>query len=414
MNEEIKIYEIPEQNLAKLMADIERLNKRADKLHVARIQVTTVKVEDREIKRKLEGGKEIKVLRKYHHLRIEGETPKFAGWTFAATISVTEAGNVLRKSPFVTREFPEYRDARPGCDHCQAERTRKETFLVLHESGEVKQLGRQCIRDFLGHQDPKQLASWAEIIFSLGELGELGEHDNYGCAYHEDRTFTVEYLQHCAEWTLREGFRTNKQVQEQQQGISTAALAWKSLEPVGEREHNFLRDHNFSISEQAVELASKAQALVIERLSDKPELNDFEHNLLTLARTAGFERKQGGIVAYIIGWYKRETERDAERQAQASARAQAKHWGTVGSRNRNIKLTYLGSSSFDSQWGVTWIHRFDLDGCRLVWKTGTCPDYDEGDVVELTFTIKAHSDYKGWPQTEITRCIVQGVTKKGN
>lgn len=413
MNDEAKTYEIPQQNLERLLRDIEKLNKRADKLNVARITVETVKVEEREFTRVNEiSGEVTKFVRKYHHLRIDGQTPKFAGWTFAATVSITEAGNVLRKSPFIDREFPEWRDCQPQCDHCKAKRARKETFLVMHESGEIKQVGRQCIRDFLGHQDPNALASWAEVIFSLGELAGAAEDDDWlggGGSYREDCIHTESFLQHCAEWTLREGFRTQKQCEGIPGATSTRMQAVRSMFPRSREDYKWLKEIGFGISDAATELAGKAQAMVLERLGAKDELSDFEHNLMTLAKTSGFESKQGGIVAYIVGWYKREVEQDAERKVRESAKAQAKHWGTAGERCRNVTLRYLGSSSFDSQFGTTWIHRFDLDGCRLVWKTGKEPEFDEGDDATMTFTIKAHSEFKGWPQTEITRCVCHEV-----
>ena len=45
--------------------------------------------------------------------------------------------------------------AAPRCEHCCVRRRRVETFIVLRpESGEIRQVGSGCLRDFLGGHDP--------------------------------------------------------------------------------------------------------------------------------------------------------------------------------------------------------------------------------------------------------------------
>lgn len=69
----------------------------------------------------------------------------------------------------------------------------------------------------------------------------------------------------------------------------------------------------------------------------------------------------------------------------------------------NVTLTRIGS--FDTQWGTTRVYTFETeDGKQLVWKTGSWWNAEVGKSFKLSGTIKAHTEYRGVCQTEVTRC----------
>lgn len=71
----------------------------------------------------------------------------------------------------------------------------------------------------------------------------------------------------------------------------------------------------------------------------------------------------------------------------------------------NVKLTRRGS--FDTQFGTTMVYTFeDADGHQLIWKTSNWLEQEVGDSLTIKGTVKAHSEYKGIKQTELTRCKV--------
>ena len=54
-----------------------------------------------------------------------------------------------------------------------------------------------------------------------------------------------------------------------------------------------------------------------------------------------------------------------------------------------------------------WKHIFcDTDGRQLVWKTGKAIEETK---VKLKGRVKEHGEYRGIPQTVVTRCSVQPV-----
>ena len=133
--------------------------------------------------------------KRFVEVTIAGPAPVLAGWEFVATLEhlTDDKGqpmNMLRTSPLFKGELPErFRTVEAtNCDHCHQLRNRKDTYLVRNtETGEWKQIGSTCIADFLGGNDPRQvagiLAFWLDIQMECrddegeesGEYGPRGE-----------------------------------------------------------------------------------------------------------------------------------------------------------------------------------------------------------------------------------------------
>jgi ribosomal protein L36 len=63
---------------------------------------------------------------------------------------------------------------RTQCDHCKTARRRTETYVIRSQEGEVKQIGKNCLADFLrdpgkAEQIVKQLALWQSCQDALGD-----------------------------------------------------------------------------------------------------------------------------------------------------------------------------------------------------------------------------------------------------
>ncbi len=91
-------------------------------------------------------------------------------------------------------------------------------------------------------------------------------------------------------------------------------------------------------------------------------------------------------------------------------------------------VTLVGEYSFANRFnpylGNTTIYKMqDAEGKVYVWKTSSCLQYDNGndddyraiiknDVIEITASVKGEREYKGEPQTELTRVKVNKVVKE--
>ncbi len=180
------VYPLLQQKIAKL-------NRKATRLHVPPIVLTVVKefFKDKKVEKPdyeeddMFAGRKSPdvdmpgVKEKYYEVKVEGSAPQVAGYKFMATIQHKDAGNIIRTVPGQenNEQIRQFYEARPDyCDHCHKRRHRIDTFIVKGEDGRLRQVGRNCLADFIGGQDPKQIL-W---YFSLRDmfqraLGEAGE-----------------------------------------------------------------------------------------------------------------------------------------------------------------------------------------------------------------------------------------------
>lgn len=143
-------------------------------------------------------------------------------------------------------------------------------------------------------------------------------------------------------------------------------------------------------------------------------------------------KRQAKIAEKQAQWEAEEAEREKQRKAAEEAEKLAKEAeearikaqkaisqfvGTVGERITTT-ATFDHSAWFDFKLGgwmdqTMWIHTFkDADGNALIWKTSSnsLSDLQEGDQIQITGTVKEHSEYQDEKQTVLTRCK---ITRKG-
>ena len=148
----------------------------------------------------------------YSSVTITADAPlAMAGWRLIGVIA-TDATNsdgaiaMVTDVPGESTRGITVTDAQ-HCDHCNTSRYRSETFLVRHDDGTVRQVGRQCIRDFLGHDPAAMLAgldAFRSLEFSMSEREEWGRS--------APRTWTVEDVITAAARIVRaDGWYVSKQ-----------------------------------------------------------------------------------------------------------------------------------------------------------------------------------------------------------
>lgn len=303
-------YRIYEENITGLVARLEKLNRRAVRIGATPITWTVAGEEFEEVAGK-PGLKHRLVI-----LDVVGETPKFNGWMFVGTLNHTEEGNIIRAIPGA--EIPvQYRDRRPVCDHCKANRIRRDTYIVRHDDGTHKQVGSNCLHDFLGHADPAKLAAWAELVLGAFDMCASATGGKSGMDIY--RIDLPSYLNYVAEQVLRDGrFITRKMANESAILTPTSVLAMNQMTR---------HDASGLPSEAAIKLATDAREFVLRKyaphlaetgtdedfkrsmlgfMSNRNDsLSDFEHNLLVSASCEAIEPKQAGVAAYIIESFRR-------------------------------------------------------------------------------------------------------------
>ena len=157
------MFRVPDAELGELRRRIERLDRRARKLGAAPIRLLDTGERD--------GTASFVVLC--------GRAPRLAGWTLAAIVSHRDHQTSLRPVGIAGENLHAARFAEARCEHCGLRRQRAETFVVTRErTGEVRQVGSGCVRDFVGGHDPERACRQAEYLAlahrALSDVDEVG------------------------------------------------------------------------------------------------------------------------------------------------------------------------------------------------------------------------------------------------
>lgn len=362
----------------------------------------------------------VECVRTDFQLFVDAEIPRYAGWTFLATLQHIEGANVIRK--ILELDLPaEYRTCKPECHHCKLDRVRRDTYVVSNGT-EFKQVGRQCLRDFLGHENPVALADWTEAManFYADCVGFSGDDDMLddgggrggGCGGLTQRTEyrLLTILSGAARVIHQHGFVSGKAAREHEGLHSTRERLEWMLWPGNDKDcQRAAREFWESIGDEEKQLAEQSIAWAQE--IDPETTSDYLHNLRAVAAVEFIEPRLFGIAVSMISAYQRDLGLAAERKAKVAV---SNYVGEVGKRLRGHKVTFerailLGTGQF----GETWLYKFvDTAGNQLVWKTGTVQDLEGGEVLSLTGSVAQHGEYKGFKQTSLKRCKYEVLSRE--
>lgn len=421
---ETREFRIPLPTLDTLLARLTKLQRRANRNHLAPISWTLVRQEQEVVKNFDTGHDEV---RRYQVLTVAGPAPRINGWTFVATLEHDSAGvTLVHAVPGTTSEgeLKHYRTQAQWCDHCQKNRFRKDTFVLRSDAGAYKQVGRSCLQAFLNTTSPELLAEWALFLAEVQERSQ----DDYdallgGFSGRSEWLPTHEFLAYVAQSMRAEGWVSGKQAQEQMRQ-STRERAYDELcnastcpsRVTGSRCGHLHTQPSAEDQARAGAAWEWARALGEQAAS----LSDFDYNLWAAAREETFHQRNAGIVAYTICAYERAQARELERTAQAARRASlhetSVHLGTLGAKI-TAHVTITQAFELEGDYGVTtkYIMHTD-DGNVLTWRSSAGP-LSQGDVVTITGRVQQHTEWTprdrrtGEPQpeasvkqTQLTRC----------
>lgn len=393
-------YAIFEGNMERLQKKINRIRNKCNKygcdFHYAEVG---------EEYRELTDDKGRKYIARFVLVEAEG-VAVVNGWKFIASVDHTEKGNIINKACDI--EVPErYYTSDPVCEHCNSKRYRRDTFIVMNEeTGEFKQVGKSCLKDFTGGMNAEGVAYYTALFEELIE-GET-PCGGMGTSYYEVK----EYLLYVAETIKHFGY-----VRTTDSGRSTRerAFDYYMIEHNGrffEKEEERLKEEMRSVAFNATaDGNSEAVEKALAWLNSQPEDNNYMHNLKTACSLEYTEYRNLGIITSLFPTYNRDLEHQAEKAEQEKQRAlkqaseqNSKHIGTIGERIEIDVHSFECVTSWETQYGVTKIYKIvDTNGNVYTWKTS---NYVSEDVSKVKATVKSHNEYRGIKQTEITRCKV--------
>lgn len=345
-------------------------------------------------------------------VQVSGETPKIAGWAFVAVLQHFQGENgtfqnIIRALPNV--ELPKnFRHNADYCEHCKQNRYRVNTYVLQNEiTKEYKQVGSSCLVDFLGHDNPHNVAKWLESLLSIVSLCESYENEetsngNYG--HGDARMYKLSRVLELTTGVINVSGWLSKTKAYEENKRSTADNVFSLFLPdVTANDRKFRADVESKIDST---LAENAMTWASELTDDETDSN-YLHTIRTLASMTHIDAKNFGFACSIIAAYEK---------AQAKLEAQkdkpiSQFIGKEKDKIKNLTATYKTSFSFAGQYGVTFFHIFEtLDGNVIKWSTGNALfDIEKGDKVSISGSIKKLENYKGVNQTCLTRCNVEKI-----
>lgn len=439
------VYRVPAENLGALREDLDKLVKRANKLGLGeisyRVSDDILRTEHKPVDPLIamaELGYIPRYPKAYRFLVLNAGVVKLAGWMLLATLTVEPGGVMISRVPAFARawalhregatsEAPhrdaqddtavaaaqntldkinltEYRDEKRAtlCDHCGLSRRRTKTYLVEHvETGKIKQVGSNCLRDFLG-VDPHALVKYATF---LADIDAAASDEERYTGSGRQAVYTVEYLTHVCTILRTEGWVSRS---EAGHSPATADRAWGNFYDYGKKDANG-RPCFTEITEEDATRAAAAIEWAKEHLGAKvhqtQDASDFDHNLYVAANGETMPKKGDGVVAYLPVAHARFEEREIERKLRAEkvqeAGAASTHVGQVKDR-LTITGTVASVYEKDGDWGTTFITKIEGDDGNIYKWFGSY-DLGRGNKITGKFTVKKHDEYNGVKETVVTR-----------
>jgi hypothetical protein len=429
-NQMLAKYSVQTSRLADLTKKIEKISRRCVKLGLPAVTLTVVGEEDRAIRGAVNGRAtflspaevEIRIKKnqpvtymKYTNVEVTGQAPFVDGWTFMATLQHLdvdgETANLLKTVPGYEGKLPDkFRTADPSnCDQCHNVRYRKDTYVVHNEqTGEWKQVGRNCLADFLGGKDPHDVCKAMEYLTSIDGMMEDGEGG--GGFGHGDLSYSMKaFLIGVAAMIRIDGWVSRSKARIDERLTATADDARALMFPTQEelQDPKFRKWHDArTVTEKDIEIAEKALTYAQEELPEVKDGNDYLFNLWVACNQANIGRRVMGIAASLVPHYLREVERQILREKEAKDGENSKHFGQVGER-LNFYATVLRVSTREGDYGTTFIYKMlTREGNMVTWFSSGSADMEIGKEYLLTGTIKKLDTYNNVAQTIVTRCNV--------
>lgn len=417
---EIKTYRVPEENLATLRARFEKLTRKCNRAKIEAPVMTVGAFEDIVYEENTGDfdpytGKAIvvtKFRRVYSVSLASNGRPKINGYEFAAVISpVTDEqgaqiGNVLRHVPgFDKAELPAtLRDAQNYCDHCKTSRRRLETFVIWSETTGFRQIGRNCLANYLGLTDPDRLCSIAEMLINAADLLGMAEDEGFGGGgYRVERIALDDLLATGAAAIRLYGWLSGKAAREFDKQ-STAALvrSWVFAGPTARKqfEHQIIPNE----ADKALAAATLDWMGTLSLMSE----NDYLYTLALLAKSVSVEPKNFGFAVSAIAAYSREKEFEIRRNKRIESDSKSEFMGTVGKRAKFENATVEFTTTFETEYGTTTMYKMRV-GENVVVYFGQNLYWNQGDVVSFEAFVKNHErrvdkyNPEGMNQTMVNR-----------
>lgn len=339
-----------------------------------------------------------KVRRAGWEVTITGTPPVYGGWEFIARAEwlPTNGGLVVSSAPGVTEGSIDRDSLKQGrCDHCTTNRRRSKVYIVRHvDTGEQKQVGTACVTDFTGWQST---ISWTSVKAVEDELALAG----LVTQAHRDWGHPTDWVLAIADHLIATGgfIPTQAEIQSTRDQVELVVDPPLRMSP------------DFHL--WRAEVCAAANALVDAGQPDKVRAyingdeagqSDYIANLRAVLAEPIVAVRHFGLAVSAPQAYRRHL----AAQEPAKVKVESKHIGGDGEKMVDVPVTVGDYYWFDTLYGPkAYVTFTTIDGNVLKWCTTSDAFTErEGDVVNISFTVAEHNEYRGQKQTMVMRARV--------
>lgn len=326
------------------------------------------------------------------------------GWRFVGKLDWKDGLRFIEDA-FVKHPAVEEADAMT-CHHCGVQRRRNQSFVVEHEDGDVLIVGKSCLRDFVGHDNAKQLSS---VLAWTREVRDAFTPD-FGPEQDDDWTFAAGWpLRHVvllSAYAMRRwGWVASGDYDEGRK--PTKDVVMDALEAYSGRPEALQK----LLTEGDNETAEAALAWLDGLSESQLSGSSYLFNLAQVGKSGFVRHRTLGLAASIVRAYQKATE---------AAKVESKpavDFTLLDARERDrvtLQVTVLRKAAFEGYYGAGWVVTMVTDaGARLVWFASRNPRDASGEEIgagwqgRMACTVKRHepsAKFDGKPQTLVNRC----------
>lgn len=383
----IETIAIPTLNLNSVNKRLARLQKKANKYGNAPIgytigntfeQKTTIYI-DNEPK---------EIIAEFVNITVWGDAPKYGDHKFLAHVELLEQENIVHNIANKSLDN-RFRHMISECDHCGYNRVRNDVYVFEKENGEQIAVGRTCLRDFTGIDDPKEITHRAQFLKEIKTVteDEMGAFSQ-GSGFYDLKTILVYSAANIREHGWVSKTNSNPDIP------STFDRVMNDLSP-NEKYRTKIEDVDNEIANKTINY--------FRNMSKDNNYNDYINNLRIMMKTDTIMPKHIGMIVSSVNVILKEKSEKTKNNQQVS-----EYIGKEKERMRDITLTFSKEIPLGmNRYGETFLYSFyDNNGNEIVWFTGK-KDFNIGEKYNMDFTVKCHKEYNNKKQTIITRAKIK-------
>ena len=297
------------------------------------------------------------------------------------------------------------------CDYCKTNRKRNKTYLVVNrETGEWKQLGKECLKLFVAGIDVDAIATFESFIKEAEDAANPGDEFFYNRRLGFVKVADALALA-CAVYRER-GYLATRDSVGNPNDFSNKNIVQRKLAHKYGFDNDFLNITNSVRSEiDKIDLkidsaiAREDVEVAVEMVSRFPD-DTYYNNLKVIVSNEYIPLNKLGLLVSIpkaIDRYEEEKKRQEEKERLAT---ESNYIGGVGDKIEVDFVSGREAACCETQFGLLHIYEFkDASGNVIVWKSSSGKEIPESG--KISGTVKAHEEYNGVKQTVILRAKIK-------